>query len=97
MDFGPLRLALPLSIVATAMLGCSQKVDTPAADKPIAAVTDLVKEHEAKDTGIDAYIYAYPLVTMEMTRRVMTDTATPEGSKAPMGQMGQTTRLSGGG
>ena len=34
----------------------------------------------------DAYIFGYPLVTMEMTRRVMTNVATPEGSHAPMGQ-----------
>lgn len=34
----------------------------------------------------DAYIYGYPLVTMEMTRRVMTDVANPEGTRGPMGQ-----------
>ena len=34
----------------------------------------------------DAYIYGYPLVTMEMTRRVMTNVAKPEGTRAPMGQ-----------
>ena len=27
----------------------------------------------------DAYIYGYPLVTMEMTRRVITNVAAPEG------------------
>src|SRR5262245_26731301 len=35
----------------------------------------------------DAYIYGYPLVTMEMTRRVITNVAKPEGSHAPMGQL----------
>ncbi len=35
----------------------------------------------------DAYIYGYPLVTMEMTRRVMTNVAAPEASRAPMGQL----------
>lgn len=36
--------------------------------------------------AIDAYIYGYPLVTMEMTRRVLTNVAAPEGKGAPMGQ-----------
>ena len=33
----------------------------------------------------DAYIYGYSLVTMEMTRRVMTNVAAPVGTRAPMG------------
>jgi hypothetical protein len=41
---------------------------------------------EAVPEGIEAYIYGYPLVTMEMTRRVMTNVAKPEGTRAPMGQ-----------
>ena len=43
-------------------------------------------EDEAVAIGTEAYIYGYPLVTMEMTRRVLTNVATPEGTKAPMGQ-----------
>jgi hypothetical protein len=35
----------------------------------------------------DAYIFGYPLVTMEMTRRIVTNVARPEGTKAPMGQL----------
>lgn len=35
----------------------------------------------------DAYIYGYPLVTMEMTRRVVTNVAAPVGTRAPMGQI----------
>jgi hypothetical protein len=35
----------------------------------------------------DAYIYGYPLVTMEMTRRILTNVAAPEATKAPMGQL----------
>jgi len=35
----------------------------------------------------DAYIYGYPLVTMEITRRVITNVAKPEGTHAPMGQL----------
>ena len=45
-----------------------------------------VKELEARETAVEAYIYGYPLVTMEMTRRVMTNVAAPDGTRAPMGQ-----------
>ena len=41
---------------------------------------------EALPAGIDAYVYGYPLVTMEMTRRVMSNVEKPEGTRAPMGQ-----------
>lgn len=34
----------------------------------------------------DAYIYGYPLVTMEMTRRVVTNVSSVEGTRGPMGQ-----------
>ena len=44
---------------------------------------------EASDLGVEAYIYGYPLVTMEYTRRVITNVAKPEGTKAPMGQLGR--------
>jgi hypothetical protein len=50
---------------------------------PAAAVTP----DEAMAIGVDAYIYGYPLVTMEMTRRVMTNVEKPEGTRAPMGQL----------
>src|ERR1700757_1919964 len=35
----------------------------------------------------DAYIYGYPLVTIEMTRRVFTNVAAPVGTRGPMGQI----------
>ena len=35
----------------------------------------------------DAYVYGYPLVTMEMTRRVITNVAAVEGTRGPMGQI----------
>jgi hypothetical protein len=41
---------------------------------------------EAEPLAVQAYIYGYPLVTMEMTRRVMTNVEAPEGTRAPMGQ-----------
>jgi hypothetical protein len=47
---------------------------------------ERANEQKATEIGIEAYIYGYPLVTMEMTRRVMTNVAAPQGSHAPMGQ-----------
>jgi hypothetical protein len=35
----------------------------------------------------DAYICGYPLVTMEMTRRVITNVTAPVGTRGPMGQI----------
>lgn len=50
--------------------------------------TALAKENalEVLPHAVEAYIYGYPLVTMEMTRRVMTNVGKPEGTRAPMGQ-----------
>ena len=45
-----------------------------------------VIEQEAAQIGVEAYIYGYPLVTMEMTRRVLTNVAAPEAQKVPVGQ-----------
>ncbi len=45
-----------------------------------------LSEAEAADIATDAYLYAYPLVTMEYTRRGLTNVAAPDGTKAPMGQ-----------
>jgi hypothetical protein len=42
---------------------------------------------EASAIATDAYIYGYPLVTMEYTRRVLTNVAEPSGLNAPMGQL----------
>lgn len=48
----------------------------------------MAKENvlEALPHAVEAYIYGYPLVTMEMTRRVMTNVEKAEGTRAPMGQ-----------
>ena len=42
---------------------------------------------EATQIATDAYVYGYPLVTMEYTRRVLTNVAEASGLKAPMGQL----------
>ena len=50
------------------------------------ACEEALSEKEALALAADAYVYGYPLVTMEMTRRIMTNVAKPEGTRAPMGQ-----------
>jgi len=49
-------------------------------------LADDAKQVEAFESAKDAYVYAYPLMTMEMTRRVSTNFVKPEGTFAPMGQ-----------
>jgi len=47
-----------------------------------------MSEKEAATIATDAYIYAYSLVTMEYTRRALTNVTKPEGVRgAPMGQL----------
>jgi hypothetical protein len=80
--WGRLLLAwLAIIFLLSAGPGLAQKTEPPAAPTP-----DQAKEKEAFDIGVEAYIYSYPLVTMEMTRRVMTNVDKPQGSHAPMGQ-----------
>ncbi len=50
-------------------------------------LADLVEGSEEFGLAIDAYVYGYSLVTMEMTRRVITNVATPAGTHGPMGQL----------
>jgi len=50
------------------------------------AAEALAKEAETRVIATEAYVYAYPLVTMEITRRVLTNIEKPEGTRAPMGQ-----------
>jgi hypothetical protein len=45
-----------------------------------------VSKEQAGEIATEAYIYGYPLVTLEMTRRVTTNTAAPAGLRAPIGQ-----------
>jgi hypothetical protein len=81
--------ALFAMVTAALVAGCGKKEEAKvekAAEKVGAEVKADAKEVEARETAIDAYMYAYPLLTMEITRRVMTNVEKPEGSKAPMGQ-----------
>jgi hypothetical protein len=43
-----------------------------------------ITEQEARDFASDAYVYLYPLVTMDITRRQMVNVERPEGFHSPM-------------
>ena len=44
-------------------------------------------QESAVAAAVDAYIYGYPLVLLDVTRRQLTNVATAGGSRAPMGQL----------
>ena len=45
-----------------------------------------LSEKQATEIGTDVYVYGYPLITLEITRRLTTNIAEPAGMRAPMGQ-----------
>lgn len=51
------------------------------------AFYDLEEDPENLGLAIDAYIFGYPLVTMELTRRIITNVTVPAGTRGPMGQI----------
>src|SRR5678816_3387619 len=50
------------------------------------AEADAPSSPDAATTAMDAYVYGYPLISMDQTRRVMTNTSRAEAKHAPMGQ-----------
>jgi hypothetical protein len=75
--FGFSARVMTLAFVLTAL--CAQRAGAQQAAAPLSA-------DQAAAIGTDAYIYGYPLVTVEITRRVVTNAARPVGLHAPMGQ-----------
>lgn len=62
----------------------------PASAQPGVRLAPLSAE-ELRDVAIDAYVYAYPMVLMEVTRRQSTNVQTPAYGRAPMNQWGHRT------
>lgn len=67
-----------LTVVACVLSTLAFSSSSPASQK--------MNEAEAVKLGTEAYIYGYPLITMDLTRHVMTNVQKPEGTRGPMGQ-----------
>lgn len=67
-----------ISLLAAASL-CPKSIAAEA------MVGDLMEGTD--EFALEAYTFGYSLVTMEMTRRVVTNVPAPVGTKGPMGQM----------
>jgi hypothetical protein len=93
---GKLRLA-----VLACVLGASYAVQaqSPAPTMrlisetpyPTTAAAPTVSAAELHDIAVNAYIYAYPMVLMEVTRRSATNVASSLDGRAPMNQFGHKT------
>lgn len=71
-------LRMPIAALATGLLILAQATSPRA---------ETVEAEEARQIATEAYIYAYPMVLMELTRRVSTNVETPDASiHAPMNQ-----------
>ena len=72
------RTLLALSGFLLLLIGCQQGPAT---------TSQAPGAEQAISDAVDAYIYGYPLVTMDMTRKFLTNYATVQGSRGPMGQI----------
>jgi hypothetical protein len=72
---------------AMSMFACALAVLSVAASfAQNSSASSGLSADEATQIATDAYIYGYPLVTVEMTRRIVTNVGAPVGLHAPMGQ-----------
>lgn len=90
----------PLAILAGALsagFACAALAQSPqpsmrlVSQTPIAAASPAVSAQELQDIATDAYLYAYPMVLMEATRRASTQTQSALAGRAPMNQFGHRT------
>jgi hypothetical protein len=69
---------LSIAVAMFFVVGCNSKQDSSAAKPGL---------EEAVSAATDAYVYGYPLVTMDMTRKRLTNVVQPDAAHAPMGQL----------
>jgi hypothetical protein len=73
------------SLLAASVLMGGTAISTAANAQATAAASTGVPADQIADIAVNAYIYAYPLIFMEMTRRIGTNVAdTRQFARAPM-------------
>ncbi|PWS34952.1 hypothetical protein DFH01_21680 [Falsiroseomonas bella] len=80
-------MSIPRRSAALAGLGLLTGAALPPQGTALAEGLRLFEGMEDFWTASEAYIFGYPLVTMEMTRRVITNVAEPAGTRGPMGHI----------
>src|SRR5215472_2290520 len=69
----------------TALLAACASFIIP--NRPALAARLTVSNEEAREIARDAYIYAYPMVLMQLTRQVACNVPKPIGLRAPINQL----------
>ena len=67
--------------LAAALVGCSSGPAPEGKSQSSPGMAQAVKD------AVDVYVYGYPLVTMDMTRKQFTNVASSDLAHAPMGQI----------
>ncbi|MGB8562675.1 MAG: DUF1254 domain-containing protein [Pseudolabrys sp.] len=82
------KILLGGTTLAVAMaMGSAARIHTAQAQQRPVAVSAALPSDQIDEVAVNAYLYAYPLISMEMTRRLSTNVAdTRQFAKAPMNQ-----------
>ncbi len=81
------RRGFATGAAALPLLSAAATVATAQPSPQDAPLIGASADNAAAEWAIEAYIYGYPLVTMDMTRRVMTNVSEPGGTRgAPLGR-----------
>src|SRR5690606_13994698 len=85
-------LALSAGLVCAAWAQSPQPSLRLVSQTPVSS-SPAVSAQELQEIAVDAYLYAYPMVLMEATRRAATQVQTSLAGRAPMNQFGHRTAL----
>lgn len=79
-------LAVLVLLLSSVLAACGSDKSETVASSPSPRATSGAPSGDLATAAVDAYTFGYPLVTMEYTRRALTNTVAPQGAQAPMGQ-----------